>query len=66
MASTEKRAKSCAKQKGLAKTIARHSLTGLNIIIFHDGLFDISYCHYNQQEKLQNNFKIHFENLSIS
>ena len=24
--------------------IARHSLTGLNIIIFHDGLFNISYC----------------------
>ena len=33
---------------GLAKAIARHSLTGLNIIIFHGGLFNISYCHYNQ------------------
>ena len=32
----------------LAKAIAHHSLTGLNIIIFHDGLFNISYCHYNQ------------------
>ena len=33
---------------GLAKEIVRHSLTGLDIIIFHDGLFNISYCHYNQ------------------
>ena len=24
-----------------------HSMTGVNIIIFHDGLFNISYCHYN-------------------
>ena len=48
MDSAEKRTKSCAKLKGLAKVIVRHSLTGLNIIIFHDGLFNISYCHYNQ------------------
>ena len=46
--SAEKRTKSCAKQKGLAKSIARYSFTGLNIIIFHDGLFNISYCHYDQ------------------
>ena len=44
----------------LAKAIAHHSLTGLNIIIFHDGLFNISYCHYNQQEKLENNDKTSF------
>ena len=41
----------------LAKVIACHSLTGLNIIIFHDGLFNISHCPYNQQEKLENNYK---------
>ena len=35
---------------GLTKAIARHSLTGLNIIIFHD----------NQQEKLENNYKASF------
>ena len=45
------------KVKVLAKAIARHSLTGLNIVIFHDGLFNISQCHYNQQEKLENNYK---------
>ena len=44
----------------LAKEIARHSFTGLNIIIFHEGLFNISYCHYNQQEKLENNYKTSF------
>ena len=42
---------------GLAKAIVSHSLTGLNITIFHDGLFDISYYHYNQYEKLENNYK---------
>ena len=42
--SAEKRMKSCAKKKGLAKAITHHSLTELNIIIFHDC---ISYCHYN-------------------
>ena len=31
----------------MSKAIACHSLTGLNII-FHDNLFNISYCHYNQ------------------
>ena len=35
-------------------------LTGLNIIIFHDGLFNISYCHCNQQEKLENNCNTSF------
>ena len=50
MDNAEKRTKSGAKQKGLvkAKAIAPHSLTGLNFVIFHDGLFNISYCHYNQ------------------
>ena len=60
MDSAEKRTKSCAKYKGLAKAIARHSLTGLNIIIFHDSLFNISFCDYNQQEKLENNYKTSF------
>ena len=50
---------------GLAKAIARHSLTGLNIVIFHDGLFNISYCHYNQKENWRITMKLHFENLSI-
>ena len=50
---------------GLVKAIKRHLLTGLNIIIFHDGLFNISYCHYNEWEKLENNYKLHFKNLSI-
>ena len=45
---------------GLAKAIARHLLTELNIIIFHDGLFNTSYCHYNQYEKLENNYKSSF------
>ena len=45
---------------GLAKPITRHSLTELNIIIFHDGLFNISYCYYNQQEKLENNYQTLF------
>ena len=31
---------------GLAKAIASHSLTGLNIVIFQEGLFNIPYCHY--------------------
>ena len=44
----------------LVKAIACHSLTGLNIIIFHDGLFNISYCHYKQQEKLENNYNTSF------
>ena len=35
-------------------------LTGLNIIIFHDGLFNISYYHYNQWEKGENNYKTSF------
>ena len=42
------------------KAIARHSFTGLNIIIFHDGLFNILYCHYNKQENLENNYKTSF------
>ena len=42
---------------GQAKAVARYSLTGLNIIIFHDGLLNISYCDYNQKEKLENNYK---------
>ena len=46
-------------KKGLAKGIARHSLTGLNIM-FHDGLFNISYCHYNQQKKTGENYKTSF------
>ena len=51
---------------GLAKAIARHSLTGLNIIIFHDGLFNIWYCHYNQKGNYKIiTLKLHFENLSI-
>ena len=33
---------------GLVKAIVSDSLTGLNIIIFNDGWFDISYYHYNQ------------------
>ena len=44
----------------MAKAIARHSLTGLNIIIFHDGLFNTSYCHYNYLEKLENNYETSF------
>ena len=46
----EKRTKSCAKNEGLVKVIVHHSLTELklNIIILYDGLFNISYCHYNQ------------------
>ena len=47
-------------KKVLGKAIARHSLTGVNIIISHDGLFNISYCHYNQSEKLENNYKTSF------
>ena len=46
--------------RGLEKAIGRHSLTGLNITIFHNGLFNISYCHYNQYEKLENNYKTSF------
>ena len=45
---------------GLAKAIAQHSLTGLNIPIFYDGFFNISYCHYNQYRKLENNYKTLF------
>ena len=45
---------------GLVKAIARLSLTELNIITFHDGLINISYCHYDQQEKLENNYKTLF------
>ena len=54
---------------GLVNANARHSLLhslkGLNIIkqydiiIFHDSLFNISYCHYNQKEILENNYKTH-------
>ena len=45
---------------GWWKWIVCHSLAGLNIIIFHDGLLNISYCHYNQKEKLENNYKTSF------
>ena len=48
----------------MVKVIICHSLTGLNIITFH-GLFNISYCDYNQQEKQENNYKLYFKNLSI-
>ena len=43
MDSAEKKRKKLCKVKRAAKAIARHSLTGLAIIIFHDGLFNISY-----------------------
>ena len=41
MDSAEKRMRSCAKYKGLAKAIARHSLKGLNMmvcLIFHTAI----------------------------
>ena len=64
MDSAEKRTKSCAKQKGLAKAIARHSLTGLNIIIFHDGLIFHTAIIINRKN-WRITIKLHFENLSI-
>ena len=47
-------------KKGCRKRSHLHSLTGLNVIIFYDGLFNNSYYHYNQQEKLENNYKTSF------
>ena len=64
MDSAEKRTKSCAKQKGLAKAIARHSLTGLNIIIFHDGLIFHTAIKINSKN-WRITITLHFENLSI-
>ena len=58
--SAEKRTKSCAKYKGLAKVITNHSLTGQNIIIFHDGLFNII-----NRKNWRITIKLRFENLSI-
>ena len=44
----EKNEKLCKIKMAGLKSDARHSLTGLNFITFHDGLFNISYCQYNQ------------------
>ena len=57
MDSGEKRKKSYAKEKRLANAISHHSLTGLNITIFYQRFFNISYCYYNQQEKLENDYQ---------
>ena len=44
----------------MAKAITHHSLTGQNIIIFHDGLFNII-----NRKNWRITIKLHFENLSI-
>ena len=44
--------------------IARHSLTGLNIIIFHDGLIFYTAIIINSKN-WRITVKLHFENLSI-
>ena len=48
----------------LAKAIARPSLTGLNIIIFHDGLIFHTAVIINRKN-CRITIKLHFENLSI-
>ena len=50
-------------KQGQVKKMQR-TYTGLNNILFNI-LFTILYFHYNQQEKLEKNYKVHFENPSI-
>ena len=53
MHSAEKRTKSCAKVKSAGerdRTLFIYKNEYYNI---HEGLFNISYCHYNQWKKLE-------------